>query len=90
LYFFVLHSVIFFIPRELSTRVKNNNKRICVASEGRNFRGAGARQRASEEREEKKVRKKRNVDFDCVHLRQHADISDNHSYGGDLAYSTKL
>jgi len=29
----------------------NNNKRICVAPYGRNFRGDGARQRATEKRE---------------------------------------
>ena len=32
----------------------NNNKQICIASYGRNFRGAGARQRVSEQRKKRK------------------------------------
>jgi len=32
----------------------HNNRRICIAPRGRNFRGAGARQCAAEEREERK------------------------------------
>ena len=39
----------------------NNNKHICIAPQGRNFRGAGARQRVSEKREERKPGEKRNV-----------------------------
>ena len=32
----------------------NNNKQICIAPKGRNFRGAGARQRVSEQRKKRK------------------------------------
>jgi len=32
----------------------NNNKRICIAPSGRNFRGAGGRQRVSERRKKGK------------------------------------
>jgi len=32
----------------------NNNKQICIAPLGRNFRGAGGRQRISEQRKKKK------------------------------------
>ena len=38
----------------------NNNKCICIAPQGRNFRGAGARQCATEKREERAL-EKRNV-----------------------------
>ena len=38
----------------------NNNKQICIAPKGRNFRGAGARQRVSEQRKKRKP-EKRNV-----------------------------
>jgi len=36
----------------------NNNKQICIAPLGRNFRGAGARQRASEQRKKRKPEKR--------------------------------
>ena len=36
----------------------NNNKQICIAPLGRNFRGAGARQRASEQRKKRKPGKR--------------------------------
>jgi len=39
----------------------NNNKQICIAPEGRNFRGAGARQRVSEQKKKRKPEAKRNV-----------------------------
>jgi len=32
----------------------NNNKQICIAQLGRDFRGAGAKQRVSERRKERK------------------------------------
>jgi len=32
----------------------NNNKQICIAPSGHNFRGAGARQRVSEQRKKRK------------------------------------
>jgi len=35
-----------------------NNKHICIAPSGRNFRGAGARQRVSEQRKKRKPGKR--------------------------------
>jgi len=38
----------------LWTNNNNNNKQICIAPQGRNFRGAGARHRVSEQRKKRK------------------------------------
>jgi len=45
---------------QASQNYNNNNKQICIAPKGRNFRGAGARQRVSEQRKKRKP-EKRNV-----------------------------
>jgi len=42
----------------------NNNKQICIAPLGRNFRGIGARQRVSEQRKERKP----GIGSCCLHL----------------------
>ena len=36
----------------------NNNKQICIAPQGRNFKGAGARQRVSEQRKKRKLERR--------------------------------
>ena len=59
------HSSLFLIFLVLTPRIyttfgkknnnnTNNNKQICIASQGRNFRGAGARQRVSKQRKNRK------------------------------------
>jgi len=40
------------------TVIINNNKQICIVPLGRNFRGAGARQRVSEQRKDRKPGRK--------------------------------
>ena len=36
----------------------NNNKQICIAPQGRNFKGAGARQHVSEQRKKRKLERR--------------------------------
>jgi len=43
-----------FTYRSTGNDNSNNNKHICIEPQDRNFRGAGARQRAAETREERK------------------------------------